>query len=73
MSERTDECGSTVPLTARYRASAVPDPMRLERWAPGAAPGSVAYEGGAEILNLKGALPTLRAGRERGAHEAQRP
>lgn len=39
-----------------YSEGRFPDEMRLERWAVGASPGSVRYEGGAEILLLKGTL-----------------
>ncbi len=39
-----------------YCEPGFPDEMRLERWAPGASPGSVRYAGGAEILVLKGEL-----------------
>jgi anti-sigma factor ChrR (cupin superfamily) len=39
-----------------YAESGFPDAMRLERWTAGAAPESVSYPGGAELLVLAGEL-----------------
>ncbi|TDJ08638.1 MAG: anti-sigma factor [Deltaproteobacteria bacterium] len=45
-----------IELKLLYSEAGFPDEMRLERWAPGATPGTVSYEGGAEILVLRGRL-----------------
>lgn len=47
---------SGIELKLLYSEAGFPDEMRLERWAPGATPGTVSYEGGAEILVLRGRL-----------------
>lgn len=45
-----------IEIQELYSHPAFPDSTCLERWGPGASPGESSYEGGVEILVLKGAL-----------------
>lgn len=59
---------STTPDVAHkalYRQDGFSDLIRLERWAPGADPGSVSYEDGAELFVLEGEFAD-----EEGAYSA---
>ena len=51
-----DSDNSGIYVKTLYSESGYLEVTRLEKWEPGASPGKITYQGGAEILVLRGAL-----------------